>query len=288
MNIILSIFFIPFVFFISSSSCTELSKTSQPFEPTGQPTTYPSFISNVHTPTVFLGTAGDYVVLAKSGISTVPGSKITGDIGVSPIASTAITGFSLTMDASNQFSTSTQLCDTCKAVAASYNAPISDKLTTAVLDMETAYTDAASRINKDASRINLNGGIIGAGGYYGGAIEPLTSGIYTFTTDIAIYEDITIHGSSTDIFIMQTSDNIIMSAYTKIILTGGARAENIFWQIAGLVVVGAGSHMEGIFLGKTKIEFQTGSSINGRILSQTACVLEMTVVNPPVKKSLRG
>src|ERR1700690_2410427 len=45
---------------------------------------------------VNLGTAGNYVILAKSGISTVPTSAITGDIGVSPISATAITGFALT------------------------------------------------------------------------------------------------------------------------------------------------------------------------------------------------
>jgi hypothetical protein len=54
--------------------------------------------------TVNLGTAGDYVILAKSRISTVPDSSITGDIAVSPIAASAITGFELEMDSSEEFS----------------------------------------------------------------------------------------------------------------------------------------------------------------------------------------
>src|ERR1700753_845358 len=58
---------------------------------------------------VSLGTSGDYAILSKSGISTVPPSAVTGALGVSPVSSTAITGFSLTMDSSGQFSTSSQV-----------------------------------------------------------------------------------------------------------------------------------------------------------------------------------
>ncbi|MBC8094590.1 MAG: DUF3494 domain-containing protein, partial [Akkermansiaceae bacterium] len=56
-----------------------------------------------------LGTAANYVVLAKSGISTVPPAAVTGNLGVSPIDSTAITGFSLIMDVSGEFATSSQV-----------------------------------------------------------------------------------------------------------------------------------------------------------------------------------
>jgi hypothetical protein len=58
---------------------------------------------------VDLGTASDFAVLTKAGVSTVPQSVITGDVGCSPIAVTALTGFSLTADSSNEFSTSTQV-----------------------------------------------------------------------------------------------------------------------------------------------------------------------------------
>ena len=58
---------------------------------------------------VDLGTAGTYAILTKTGISSVPDSVITGNIGVSPIAATGITGFSLTMDTSGEYSTSTEL-----------------------------------------------------------------------------------------------------------------------------------------------------------------------------------
>ena len=72
-------------------------------------------------PPVNLAAAGDFAILAKTGISTVPTSAVTGDLGVSPAAATFITGWALTADATNVFSTSTQL--TGKAYAADYTAP---------------------------------------------------------------------------------------------------------------------------------------------------------------------
>ena len=77
---------------------------------------------------VNLGTAGNYVILSKSGISTVPVSAITGDIAVSPAAATYITGFSLIADPTNVFSRSTQVIG--KVYAATYKPPTPANLTT--------------------------------------------------------------------------------------------------------------------------------------------------------------
>jgi hypothetical protein len=226
--------------------------------------------------TVDIGTAEDYVILTKSGISTVPDSNITGDIGVSPIAAAALTGFSLSEDSTTQFSTSSQL--TGQAFAASYGAPTSTRLTAAVSHMEVAYTDAASRqVNED--RVNFGAGILG--GEYGGPANPLTAGVYTFRVDVTITTDITFHGDVFDIFIIQMTGNLIQAANKKVILTGGALAKNIFWQVAGYVEVGAGAHLEGILLAKTKVDFLTGSSLTGRILAQTACNLQKATITAP-------
>jgi len=91
---------------------------------------------------VDLGSAGNFVILAKSGISTTGTTMITGDIGVSPIGYAAMTGFSETVDlATNTFSTSDYVVG--KLYASDYTEPTPTMLTTAVSDMETAYTDAA-------------------------------------------------------------------------------------------------------------------------------------------------
>jgi hypothetical protein len=90
---------------------------------------------------VFLGAAANYVILAKAGISSVPGSVITGDIAVSPAAISYVTGFSLTSDSSGKFSTSTQVVDGV-VKGADQISPTPSQLTTAISAMETAYTAA--------------------------------------------------------------------------------------------------------------------------------------------------
>jgi hypothetical protein len=173
-------------------------------------------------------------MLAKSGISTVPTSDITGNIGLSPIAATAMTGFSLTLDSSGEFSTSSQL--TGQAFAADYTAPTAALLTAAVNDMEAAYTDAANRGNQDANRKNLNGGILG--GAFGGISAPLTPGVYTFASAVTIASTIYFQGSGqapgqgdTDVFIVQITGVLAQAADVEVILTNGALAKNIFWQV---------------------------------------------------------
>ena len=56
-------------------------------------------------------------------------------------------------------------------------------------------------------------------------------------------------------------------------LTGGALAKNIFWQVAGAVTIGTTAHFEGVVLGKTMVAVNTGASVNGRLMAQTAVTL---------------
>jgi hypothetical protein len=226
---------------------------------------------------VGLGAAENYAILAKTGISTVPDSVITGNIGVSPIAATAITGFDLSLDTTGLLSTSTQLfVNGNKVHAASYGGQTAVDLTTAVSSMETAYTDAAGRLNTDAAKLNLGGGILG--GDFGGDGYELTPGVYTFGTSVTIAGNIHFKGTADDIFIIQIEKDLMQAANYQVILEDGALAENIFWQVAGEVVVKAGAHMEGVLLVKTAVTFETGSSLNGRVLTQTACSLDQATI----------
>lgn len=222
----------------------------------------------VATTPVNIGTAGNYAILSKAGISTVPNSAITGNIGVSPIDSTAITGFSLTEDATTEFSTSTQI--TGKAYAPDYAAPTPSILTTAVGDMGTAYTDAAGR---SANYTELYTGDISS--------KTLTPGVYKWSTGVSINSDVTLNGGVNDVFIFEIAKGITQANNTKVTLTGGVQAKNIFWQSAQSISIGTGSHFEGNILGKTNIALRSNASINGRLLAQTAVTLiKSTVVAP--------
>ncbi|CAE8729154.1 unnamed protein product, partial [Polarella glacialis] len=216
-------------------------------------------------------------ILSKAGISTEPTSAVTGNIGVSPIAATAITGFSLTADSTNEFATSTQVAG--NVYAADYAPPTQSALTVAIGDMETAYTDAAGRVALPENT-NLNDGDLGG--------QTLGPGLYTFSVPVTMPTDLTLEGSDTDKWIFQMSGNLDMAANTKVILEGGALASNIVWQVAGKVEVGTTAHMEGILLVKTKADFLTGSSLNGRILAQTAVTLQSSTVTQPGSGRLLG
>jgi hypothetical protein len=198
----------------------------------------------------------------------VPTSTITGDIGVWPIAATAITGFSLVMDSSGQFSTASQVTD--KVFAADYGGATEANLTAAVYDMEAAYTDAAGRTTAYLDRINLSGGSIGG--------QTLTPGVYTFTSALNIYADITLEGGADDVFVIQIGGALTQAANTQVILSGGVQAKNIFWQVGRVVSIGANASMQGILLVKEKAEFITGSSLVGSVLAQTAVTLQMTTI----------
>ena len=217
---------------------------------------------------VALGTAGNYVILAKSGIDTVPPSVITGNLGLSPAAASFVTGFSLVNDATNVFATSTQV--TGKVYASDFTAPTPSNLTTAVGDMQLAFTNAAGRSPGVTE--------LGAGNIGGLTIAP---GIYKWGTGVLIATDVTLSGSSTDVWIFQIAQTLTMSSAVRVTLAGGALPKNVFWQVSGLVDLGTTSHLEGTILGATSITLRTGASVNGRLLAQTAVNVDHgTVVAP--------
>ncbi len=72
-----------------------------------------------------------------------------------------------------------------------------------------------------------------------------------------------------------------MAASQHVILSGGALAKNVFWQIAGQMTVGAGAHFEGVVLCKTMVTLDTGATMNGRILAQTEVDLQQASVTVP-------
>merc|ERR1712166_826245 len=213
-----------------------------------------------------LGTAVNFALLTKTGVTTTGVTSVDGDIGTSPITSAALTGFGLIKDSGNTFSTSSLV--TGKAYAADYDSPTPDSLIVAVLDMQAAYAEAADLINPDST--DLGGGTIE--GY------TLAPGLYKWGTNVGFTSSLTFNGSETDVWILQIEKDLVVGSGAIVTLSGGAKAENIYWQIAGGAVFGTTSHLEGVFLCKAGIVFQTGSSLNGAALAQTAVTLDATTI----------
>ncbi len=212
---------------------------------------------------VNLGVAGDFVILSKSGITDVYKSDITGDVGASPITGAAlllqcseVAGTIYTVDAAGPLP--------CRITNAT-------RLTTAVGDMQAAYTNAAGLPNPDF--VEFGAGNIGG--------KTLTPGLYKWSSAVIIPTDVALEGGPNDVWIFQIAGTLTMSSAVRMTLSGGAQAKNIYWVTAGAVTFGTTSHVEGIVLGATAINMQTGATINGRMLAQTAVTLQMnTVVKP--------
>jgi hypothetical protein len=217
---------------------------------------------------VNLHSAGDYVILAESEISTVPPSVITGNLGISPMAATFVTGFSLIADSTNVFSTSAQI--TGKVYAADDAVPTPSNLTTAIGDMGLAFTDAAGRAPNVTE--------LGSGSIGGMTLAP---GVYKWGTGLLIPTDLTLNGGATAVWIFQIAQNLTVSNAVVVHLTGGALAKNVFWQVAGSVDLGTTSHFEGIVLCQTMINLRTGASVQGRLMAQTAVNLDSSTVTQP-------
>jgi len=224
--------------------------------------------STANLTTVPLGSSLNYVILAKTAINNSSTSAITGDLGLSPAATSYITGLALT-DATG-FATSAQV--TGQVFAADMASPTSTNLTTAVENMITAYNNAAGRTSPDF--LELGTGNIGG--------KTLSPGLYKWTSTVTLPSNVTISGNATDIWIFQISGDLTVSAAVNVTLTGGALAKNIFWQVAGQATLGTTSHFEGIILSMTGITFQTGASVNGRLLAQTAVILDANAVTKPL------
>jgi len=219
-------------------------------------------VSPSHAP-VNLGAAGTFAILSKSGVTDVYASAIKGNVGASPITGAAIlltcpevTGTIYSVDAAGP------------APCAVTNATL---LTTAVANMQAAYTDVAGRKLPDFTEVGA--------GEIGGLT--LTPGLYKWGTGVLISNNVTLAGGPNDMFIFQVAGTLTQASATRVTLTGGALAKNVVWQVAGATVIGTTAHFEGVLLDQTSIAVNTGASVTGRLLAQTAVTLQKNAVTQP-------
>ena len=214
----------------------------------------------------------NFAILTKAGITNVPTSAITGNIGSSPITAASMDNV-----------TCAEMTGTIYGVDAAYvgsgdqscfagNPPAANKtlVDNAVLDMGTAYADAEGR-TPDYSEV-------GAGNIGGMTLPPAT---YKWSTGISILTDVTLNGGANDVWIFQIAQGITQASAARVILTGGALPKNVFWQSFGVVDIGSTAHMEGVILAQTAITLKTGASANSRLLAQTEVTLQQNAVTRP-------
>jgi hypothetical protein len=247
---------------------------------------------------VNLGTAANFVILAKTGIANAgvdatqgppktpfKHSTITGDIGVNSWQNT-ITGFHLQEDPSNTFATSVEVDQTDitdptatfvvrpqevfgRIFSTTDVAPTPATLATAVANRDLAYADAAGRTpgTTDVPAGSLSG--------------TLAPGVHRWTTAVTIPTTVTLSGNPTDVWIFQIAGNLTLATSARVILDGGAQRHNIFWQVAGTVSVGTDAHLTGVVLGASSIGLGTKSNCDCQLYPGTSLALDQNTVQAP-------
>lgn len=215
---------------------------------------------------VVLDTAGNYVILAKTGITlgTLAAGAVKGDIALSPGFTGAITGTATTLVETSAFQTSQEVVG--KIYAADMTSTTPAILGAAVLDMEAAKTDAATRPDPPAANIDLAGGSIGG--------ETLAPGFYKWTGNVLITgTNLTIKGDGNDRWIFKIAGTLTVDPGRLVVLSGGALAKNIVWVVEGAVILDTTTQFRGIILAQTGITMNAGATMVGRALAQTAVIL---------------
>jgi len=232
---------------------------------------------------VDLGTAANYAILAEAGVTYTPTAtatstpKIIGNIGISPAAASFITGFALNLPAGGAYSTSTLVNGA--IYAPGYAAPTPANLTTAIGDKLAAYNAAAAMATAGGGVGSLGACPNAGTGALGGVT--LTPGVYTCGVSVSIgtATDVTLSGAG--VYVIKTTGTLTQAANTQVILTNGALPENVFWQVAGAVSIGAGAHMEGNILSASDISLVTGATVKGRLYSATGVAMDANTVTQP-------
>lgn len=195
-----------------------------------------------------LGSAGAYGVMAATTITTTGGTTISGSLGVSP--GTALTGFPDVIG-------TLHIGDAAAAQAQS--------------DLTTAYDDAAGR----------TAGAVSVAGNLGG--QTLAPGLYKSTSSLAISAgDLTLEGDANAVWIFQMGSTLVTTTGRRVILSGGAQAANVFWQVGSSATIGESSVFKGTIMAAQSITMATGATLEGRALARAGQVsLDASAITVP-------
>ncbi|MDR3650605.1 MAG: ice-binding family protein [Acidimicrobiales bacterium] len=210
----------------------------------------PAGVADAAQAPVRLGTAGSFAVLAGAGVTNTGPTTINGDLGTFP--TTSISGAaSMTITGTNHGG---------------------DAVTQgAKTDLVTAYNTAAGEGPTTAVPADLGG-------------QTLTPGIYNSASSLGLTGALTLNGGGNPnaLFVFQAGSTLTTASASSVVLTNGAQACNVFWQVGSSATLGTGSSFRGTILALTSISVTTGTTIVGRALARNGAVtLDTDTITTP-------
>lgn len=218
-----------------------------------------------------LGILGPFGMASAGGLTNLGATKINGDVVLNPAA----TCNAVAVGAGDDFGL-------CGGLAPTHN--VGDKVTTtthpdtttadAVRAVLLAKWNSLSPASTPGATV-LGCGTIGSAGGGGAGIgcagnSTLPAGIYISATasSIDVSGTLTLNGSATDVWVFQApSSTVITAVNSTILLTGGAKASNIWWYVGSSATLNAGSVFQGNILASAAISMGTLATSCGRLLS---------------------
>jgi hypothetical protein len=197
----------------------------------------PNIASAAEAP-LTLATASTYGVLANTAVTNATASSLTGTAGgnVGVAGGTAPTGV---------ITYSGSLVLAGASIAA----------------MTSASSALADNRGGTASVVELGGGrTITPGAYTGGTFE--VNGSLTLDAQ----------GDANAIFIFRTATTLTTGISSSVLLTGGAQACNIYWQVGSSATLGASSTIAGHVIASASISTGLASTVNGQLIATTGAV----------------
>lgn len=210
-----------------------------------------------------LGIVESFAMLAYTSISSTPTSSIKGKVGLKPGIRSLIN-----LDPKTEV-----LGGSTEIYAGDDIGDSSDYLNFARANLIAAYKDASSR-PADKDKIEAYAGKPGD--------KILPAGIYQWSNGVTISSDVTLEGTSTDVYIFQITGNMDIDANVRVNLSGGVRAKNVFWQVSGKVTLGSGSVVPGNIMSQLTLEMKNLAQLKGRALVKNGKILlsQNTITKP--------
>lgn len=208
-----------------------------------------------------LGVAESFSVLAKTTITNVPTSTISGDVGLSPA-----TGANIGLTASEVGGT-IYAVDAFGPMGSVMNPGL---LTTAINDMMTVF-NGGTGVGIDQPCTTTYAGVQDLT-----LVSPLGPGVYCADAFL-LTGNLTLSGSG--VWIFKSAATLTTSAGSSV--TGGDPC-NVWWRLVSDADIFPNSSIVGNILAGTSINMQNGASLNGRALAQAAVTLDANLISGPV------